>query len=62
MTHEELIEICQEIGSVPESNGHYTAGLADQLKGRAADQLTVADLVHAIRVRNVRYNDIMRGV
>ena len=60
MTHLELIEICQEIGSVLECNVAFTSGLASMLSDRGPDQLTVADLLHAIRVRSTRYNDLFQ--
>ena len=62
MTHEELLDICQEVGAVAECNGPYTSGLAAMLADRSADQLTVADLLHAIRVRTTRYNHLMDGL
>jgi hypothetical protein len=41
---------------VVECNYAYTEALAFMLAGRSAEQLTVAELLHAIRVNTTRYN------
>jgi hypothetical protein len=58
ITHEILIDVCQEIGTVAESNGLFTLGLAKLLAGKTLDTLTVAELLTCIKQRQAVYNKI----
>lgn len=61
MTHEELINVCQAIGGVAESNGMFTAGLAVMLEDATIEDLTVGELLAAIAVRREQYNAMYGG-
>lgn len=58
ITHDELIDICQEIGTVAESNYFFSRGLKDLLDGKSFDTLTVAELLTIIAQRRADYNRI----
>ncbi len=53
-----LINLCEEIGSVAESNGGFTFSLALRLSGRVVEEMTVGDLLAAVRDHNESYNRI----
>jgi hypothetical protein len=56
ITHDELIEVCQEIGTVVESNYSFSRGLKHLLVGKSFETLTVAELLSLINQRRVDYN------
>jgi hypothetical protein len=60
MTEQELIDACQEIGSVAESNSGYTAYLAAWITDKDFNTMTVSDLLRRIETTRGCYN-IMHG-
>lgn len=62
MTELELIDACQEIGAVAESNGQFTRGRIVDLAGRSLEELTVDRLLWLIRQRREAYNRIMGSI
>lgn len=62
MTELDLIEVCEEIGAVAESNGQFTRGLIVELAGRSFEEMTVDQLLSAIRQRRKTYNQIMGNI
>jgi hypothetical protein len=60
ITHEDLIDVCQKIGSVAESNSGYTAHLAAWIKDKDFKTMTVSDLLRRIETARACYN-IMHG-
>lgn len=60
ISHEALIDACQEIGTVAESNFAFTLGLQFLLAGKSFDSLTVAELLALIEKRQADYNRIYK--
>ncbi len=58
ITHESLIDICQEIGTVAESNVLFTRGLVAMMDVKTIETLTVAELLQLIDQRRADYNRI----
>ena len=61
--HMELVEICQQIGRIAESNCHYTAGLARSIHagGKSVEQLTIAELLQLNSDYKETFNRIHGG-
>lgn len=59
-TEKELIDVCQEIGGIAESNGHFTAGVARLLDTGDVRllEMKVGDLLLLSR----EYNEIFNRV
>jgi len=57
---QQLIEVCQEIGSITYCTCHYTAGLAQVIEAtdKSIQDLTVCELLHMTRQHNVTFNRI----
>ncbi len=53
-----MIDYCLEIGSIAESNCHYTAGLDRKIQatGKAVEALTVGELLELHRLYNKEFN------
>jgi len=62
-TEDQLIEVCQEIGGISGSNGHFTAGLARLLdNGRQSlIDMTVGELLQLSREYKEVFNRIHRA-
>ncbi len=56
ITHESLIDVCQEIGTVAKSNNLFTFGLASMLAEKTFETLTVVELLTYIDKRRVDFN------
>jgi hypothetical protein len=56
----QLIEVCQEIGLIAESNCHFTAGLALKIEatGKNIVDLTICELMHLNRDYSEIFNRI----
>lgn len=59
-TEDQLIEVCQEIGSIAGSNGHFTAGLARLLDngGQPLLEMKVGDLLSISREYSETFNRV----
>lgn len=59
-TEDQLIEVCREIGGIPGSNNHFTAGLARLLdNGRQAIlTMTVGELLSLFREYKETFNRV----
>jgi hypothetical protein len=59
-THQDLIDICEEIGGISESNIHFTSGLARKIEatGKCVAALTVGELIHLFHKHRDVYNRI----
>lgn len=57
-----MIESCLEVGSIAESNCHYTAGLDRKIQatGKAVEDLTVGELLTVHRQYNKEFNSMYR--
>ena len=57
--HISNMDVCQEIGSIAESNCHYTAGLTRRIEetGKTIEELTVGELLEIHRAYNAWFND-----
>ncbi len=62
ITHEELIDICQEIGTVAESNAAFTSGLTVALACKPLEDMTVAELLDVIRRCRKSYNQYRKNL
>lgn len=62
MTESDLIEICQGIGTVAESNGLFTSGLAIRIGERDILEMTVGELLTVIRDHSERFNKTYEAV
>lgn len=59
----ELINICQQIGCIAESNAHFTAGLTLRIAetGKPVEQLTIAELLKIHRDHKEWFNSLFDG-
>lgn len=62
MTESSLIEIGQKIGSVAESNGLFTFGLAQRIGERDILEMTVGELISFIREYSTWFNETYGAV
>jgi len=62
MTESELIEICQEIGTVPESNSLFTEGLTRLIGDRNILEMSVGELFEIIQKYKGIFNRIHGGM
>lgn len=63
LTEKLLIDFCQELGGIAESNCHYTAGLARLIEqqGQAVGNMTVIGLLKLSREYTKTFNEIHGG-
>jgi hypothetical protein len=59
-TEEQLVNACIELGSISETNGHFTAGLARRIEaaGKTVDELTVGELLRIINEHREWFNEV----
>ena len=59
-TESELIDVCQELGGIAESNCHFTSGLAHRLEAGNVQllEMKVGDLLSLSREYNKFFNGI----
>jgi len=57
-----LVEICQAIGDVAESNSLFTSGLTRRIGERDLEQMTVGELLAAIREHTEAFNKIYGAI
>jgi len=62
MTESELIEICQEIGTVTESNSLFTEGLTRLIGDRNILEMSVGELLEIIQEYKGIFNRIHGGM
>lgn len=59
-TEQNIIEVCQEIGSIATSNGHYTAGLALLLDNGGQQLLDIT--VRNLLLKSREYREVFNRV
>lgn len=58
--HSLLVDICQELGCIAESNSRFTAGLTERIlaAGKKIEDLTVRELLAFKHQHNEFFNDL----